>query len=96
MHKRSRSTPGSVVKGTLLCVTHTGRRRNRGLFNILADRRSVGVVPDMVGGVAAALFRLAAAHPPPEPEKEQDEKDAAADSAADDRPRRIRAPCRRL
>ena len=42
-----------------------------------------------IANAAVTPFLLTATQPAPEPKKYQDDKDAAADSATDDRPRRV-------
>ena len=97
-------------KSSLLHVAWHGRRRKRGLLGVPAKRRPSGGVPGVVdiayvacvgcvagvAGVAGTLSWLALIQPVPEREKDKDEKDAAADSAADDRPGRVRASGRSI
>jgi hypothetical protein len=98
MHTGNGSIPGRIAKSNFLCFTHRSRRKS-GFLDVPADGRPSGRVPGVtnitgVASVAGSLIRPAAVQPEPEREKDQKEKDAAADSTADDRPRRVRASVR--
>ncbi len=87
----------SLIKSRLFYVVCLSQRWNKLL--VPGDRRSgpgdrrSGRGASGVAGVANAagtlFLLLIATQPKPEPKKYQDDKDAAADSATDDRPRRV-------
>lgn len=90
-----------ICKSRLFYVVCQCLRRNSGLLvpshrrSGPSDRRSSRGASGVTGAagvanIAGTLLLLIATQPAPEPKKYQDDKDATTDSAADDRPRRVR------
>jgi hypothetical protein len=81
-----------IAKSSLLHVVCHRRRRNDSSLGVVGDRCFASSAFD-VAGPRVGLVGLV--EPPAPKEGEQDEDDAAADGAANNRPRRIRAAIRR-